>query len=70
MILKSHLIKDQSMRFVGDLASVSVVAGTLLSMLPEIAAVLTIVWTALRIYEMDTVQRLLGRDPKEKEEDE
>jgi len=30
-------------------------------MLPPVAAVFTIVWTALRIYEMETVQRWLKK---------
>jgi len=32
-------------------------------MLPSIAALFTMVWTAIRIYETDTVRRLLGRKP-------
>jgi hypothetical protein len=33
----------------------------LVGYLPEISALLTILWMAIRIYETDTVQRLLGR---------
>jgi hypothetical protein len=35
--------------------------GSLISVLPVIASVLTIVWTAIRIYETATVQALLYR---------
>jgi hypothetical protein len=46
---------------VGDAAAVAVTIGTIASFLPAIAALFTIIWTGLRIYESDTVQRLLGR---------
>ncbi len=36
------------------------VLGTLVDMLPSIAAVFTIVWTAIRIYETDTVRGWLN----------
>ena len=44
-----------------DALSVVTVVGTLVEMLPSIAALFTIVWTAIRIYETDTVQRWLGK---------
>jgi hypothetical protein len=44
-----------------DLASFGVVVGTLAGALPAIAALFTIIWTAIRIYETDTVQGWLGR---------
>lgn len=47
----------------GDGLSVLTVIGALADMLPSIAALLTIVWTGIRIYETATVQRLLGRAP-------
>jgi hypothetical protein len=37
------------------------VVGTLVEMLPSIAAIFTIVWTMIRIWETATVQNLLGR---------
>lgn len=39
-----------------DALSIGTMLGTLFQMLPNIAALLTIVWTALRIYESRTVQ--------------
>lgn len=48
-----------------DAVSVVTVVGTLMEILPSIAALFTIVWTAIRIYETDTVQYLLGRKRKE-----
>jgi hypothetical protein len=44
-----------------DSASIVTVLGTLAGWLPSIAALLTIVWTALRIYESKTVQGLVQR---------
>lgn len=44
-----------------DGLSIATLLGSLVNVLPSIAAVLTIVWTVIRIYETKTVQRLLGR---------
>ena len=44
-----------------DGASVLTVLGTLAQVLPPLAALFTIVWTIIRIYETKTVQRLLGK---------
>ena len=44
-----------------DALSVATVIGALVDVLPSIAALFTIVWTGLRIYETDTVQGLLGK---------
>lgn len=54
-------MSDSSKHLV-DALSVVTVLGTLADMLPSIAAIFTIVWTAIRIYETATVQRLLGKD--------
>ena len=48
-----------------DALSFMTVLGTLVDMLPSIAALFTIVWTAIRIYETNTVQGWLH--PKEDE---
>jgi hypothetical protein len=44
-----------------DVLSMATVIGTLAEYLPAVAALFSIVWTAIRIYETNTVQRLLGR---------
>jgi hypothetical protein len=44
-----------------DATSVIALLGSLISVLPALASVLTIVWTAIRIYETPTVQALLHR---------
>ena len=58
---------SETAKHVGDALSVVTVAGTLMDMLPAVAAVLTIVWTGIRIYETDTVQRLLGKKKPEQD---
>lgn len=50
-----------TMKNIVDALSVVTVVGTLVDMLPSIAALFTIFWTAIRIYETKTVQELLGR---------
>ena len=45
-----------------DTVSVFTVVGTLGELLPPMAALVTIVWTGIRIYETETVQRWLGKD--------
>jgi len=44
-----------------DGLSVVTVVGTLMSVLPAIAATFTIVWTLIRIWETKTVQSLVKR---------
>ena len=48
-------------RPVGDAISIGVAVATVADWLPAVAALLTIVWTIIRIYETRTVQRLLRR---------
>jgi hypothetical protein len=53
---------DEAVKHVVDALSLVTVIGTLVDMLPSIAAVFTIVWTAIRIYETKTVQGWLGKN--------
>lgn len=46
-----------------DAVSVVTVVGTIGDVLPPLAALFTLIWTGIRIYETETVQRLLGRKP-------
>ena len=45
-----------------DAVSVVTVVGTIGDVLPPLAALFTLIWTGIRIYETKTVQRLLGKD--------
>ena len=51
----------ETTKHVVDALSIMTVVGTLVEMLPSIAAIFTIVWTLIRIWETTTVQTLLGR---------
>lgn len=52
---------SESAKHAVDALSVITVLGTLIEMLPSIAAVFTIVWTGIRIWETDTVRGWTGR---------
>ena len=51
----------ETMKNAGDALSVFTVVGTLIEMLPSIAAMFTIVWTGIRIYETDTVKGVVSK---------
>lgn len=44
-----------------DAISIGTMLGTIFQMLPNIAALLTIVWTVIRIAETETVRSWLGK---------
>jgi hypothetical protein len=60
---------DESVKQVGDAISIITVVGTLAELLPAIAAILTIMWTAIRIWETDTVQCMFRRNKGNKNAD-
>jgi len=53
--------QHETIKHVVDALSIITVLGTLADMLPSVAAVFTIVWTAIRIWEMETVRGWTGR---------
>lgn len=52
---------DETTKTMVDAASVATMLGTLGSILPPLAALFTIVWTGIRIYETETVQNLVKK---------
>ena len=52
---------DEASKHIVDALSIATVLGTLADMLPSIAALFTIVWTSIRIYETKTVQGWIGK---------
>ena len=52
---------DEATKHIIDFASIATVLGTLADMLPAVAALFTIIWTSIRIYETKTVQGWLGK---------
>lgn len=59
----------ETAKTVTDALSIVTVVGTLMEVLPAVAALFTIIWTGIRIYETETVQRLLGKKVKDASED-
>jgi hypothetical protein len=52
---------QESTKHILDTASLATAVGTIMQVLPAIAALFTIIWTCIRIYETKTVQKLLGK---------
>ena len=50
----------ETAKHVADALSILTVVGTLVDMLPSLAALISIVWSVIRIYETKTVQGWLG----------
>jgi hypothetical protein len=63
MLMSTHI--TDGTKHVLDGLSLITVLGTLMSWLPAVAALLSIIWTLLRIYESSTVQKLLGKNNAE-----
>lgn len=57
----------ETAKHVVDALSIMTVVGTLVQLLPAVAALFTIVWTGIRIYETDTVQKLFGKEKPNEE---
>jgi hypothetical protein len=54
---------SESTKHVVDALSFGTVVGTMAGVLPSIAAIFTIVWTAIRIYETQTFRKMFGINP-------
>ena len=52
---------QETVKHMIDGASILTVIGTLVEFLPAVSAILSIVWVAIRIYETETVQKLVNR---------
>jgi hypothetical protein len=52
---------NEHTKHVMDWTSIGIMLASLIQILPSIAAALSIVWSAIRIYETKTVQRWLGK---------
>jgi hypothetical protein len=57
--MKEHF--DEGTKHFLDGLSLITVLGTLIDWLPAVAALLSIIWTSLRIYETKTVQGWISR---------
>lgn len=54
----------EQLKAMGDVGSISVILATISELLPSVAALVSIAWGLIRIYETRTVQRLLGNEKK------
>lgn len=50
---------DEATKNIIDFASIATMLGTIGAILPPLAALFTIIWTAIRIYETKTVQQII-----------
>ena len=55
----------EDIKHVGDMASVSIMPFAWLELLNPIVAFITIIWMTIRIYETDTIQKLIGNKKKD-----
>ena len=60
-------MQSETVKQTVDALSMVTVVGTLVDVLPALAAIFTIVWTCIRIYETKTIQKFI-RSFKDKEE--
>ena len=51
-----------TLKHILDAASVVTAIGAVVQVLPAIAALFTIIWTGIRIWESPTVQKFIGND--------
>lgn len=58
---------DEPTKNLIDFASLATMLGAMGAMLPPLAALFTILWTGIRIYESHTVQKLLHRKKAEQD---
>ncbi len=52
---------NEQAKLIADASSIAVVAGTLIDWLPAVAALASLVWSLIRIYETKTVQNWIGK---------
>ena len=62
-------MQQEQLKHIGDALSIGTILGTIAGYLPAIAALVSIVWGLIRIYETRTFQRMFGRSPKTRRED-
>ena len=53
---------DDATKNIIDFASIATMLGTIGTILPPLAALFTIIWTAIRIYETKTIQKIIHGD--------
>jgi len=59
-ILKGKKMTEESKQAV-DVLAASTALGSMIAWLPPLASLFTCIWMAIRIFESDTCQKLLGK---------
>jgi len=59
-VLEHH----EQIKHVVDAVAAGTMVGAMVAWLPPVAAIFTIVWSGIRIYETATIQKLLTREKK------
>ena len=54
-------MNDEQVKVAMDVVSAGVVVGSIAQFLPQIAALASIIWFAIRIWESDTIQKIAAR---------
>lgn len=54
-------MSSEAVKTVGDVASIAAMLGSIGALLPPLAALFTIIWTGIRIYETKTVQGIVRK---------
>ena len=55
----------ETIKQAADAASIVTVVGTLMNALPAIAALASLIWSVIRIYETQTIQNWVNRNAKQ-----
>lgn len=59
-------MSNDTIKYIGDTLSISTVIATLAQWLPPVAALVTIIWTTIRIWETKTVQKLFHKGKRDR----
>jgi hypothetical protein len=54
-------MQQEQLKHIGDALSVGTVLATIAGWLPAVAALVTIIWTGIRIIETETMRKLIKR---------
>lgn len=65
MSLSDPHTQQEAIKYTVDAGAGVITLGSLFGYLPELAALGTLIWTGIRIYETKTVQKMLGKAPKD-----
>ena len=57
------MAQHETVKHITDGLSIITVLGTLAEVLPALAALFSLVWSIIRIFETDTVREWLGKPP-------